>query len=103
MPYSNKAWLLVCRSLVKVWEEVDPGGGGPVVLHVATINDAIHAIHSRVSPDAVQAQVLVTGSLLLLGNMLQLIEPHLSFKPDPHEEARLVRLYDQLAAGQTAK
>jgi len=44
-----------------------------------------------------QVQVLITGSLLLLGNTLQIIDPHTTFKPDPEEERRITEMYVQMS------
>ena len=87
--------LTRCKNLVSAWSEM---GSSAVVMNVANVNDAVDAVKARVaaSSEVGQAQVLVTGSLLLLGNLLQVVEPNLAFKPSPEEEARLAQLYQRL-------
>ena len=89
--------LTRCKNMVSAWSEISPGSSA-VVMSVDNVNDAVEAVKARASSvsEVGQAQVLVTGSLLLLGNLLQVVEPNLAFKPSPEEEARLVKLYERL-------
>ena len=86
-----------CKNMVSAWCDISPGSSA-VVMSVDNVNDAVEAVKARATSvsEVGQAQVLVTGSLLLLGNLLQVVEPNLAFKPSPEEVARLAQLYDRL-------
>ena len=62
------------------------------VLLVFLFSDAINEM-AQSDPDKEQTQVLVTGSLLLLGNVLQIVEPNLLFKSSPDEELQVLESY----------
>jgi len=82
-----------CKSLPNIWEEFN--GSQSKSLSVESIDDAIDAISEMAlsDPDKEQTQVLVTGSLLLLGNVLQIVEPNLLFKSSPDEERQVLESY----------
>jgi len=82
-----------CKSLANIWEEFN--GSQSKSLSVESIDDAIDAINemAQSDPDKEQTQVLVTGSLLLLGNVLQIVEPNLLFKSSPDEERAVLQSY----------
>ena len=85
-----------CSNLVELWADLT---SKPKANKVDTINDAIDAIvQTAVARNADQVQVLVTGSILLLGNALQVVDPNTTFKPSTEEQRQVINEYEKLSS-----